>query len=119
MATTDLNHETPGEADYGGCLFKPMTENGEGKPIVEPTHVLDAFIVAGIVFFSVLIGDALINIYIGNSVLVTVQDVAQRLVTAGLAFGLTFLVQWARYRGIKHISGLPIEIKTEDPDDNN
>lgn len=94
-----------------------MTENGEGKPIVEVGHVLDAFIVAMIVFLSVLGGDALMNIASGETILLTVNDVAQRLVTAGLAFGLTFFFQWARYRGIKSLGPLPVQLKLDEEDE--
>lgn len=86
---------------YRNCVVRPMAENGDGKPLVKPEHLIDAGIVAGIVFFSVLVGDALMGVAAGNVVLLTAEQVAQRLVTAGLAFGLTFFAQWARYRGIK------------------
>lgn len=78
-----------------------MTENGEERPIIEPGHVLDAFIVAGIVFFSVLGGDAVISITGGEQVLLTVNQVVSRAITGVIAFGMTFFAQWARYRGIK------------------
>lgn len=78
-----------------------MAENGAGKPLIKPTHLIDAAIVAGIVFFSVLGADALMNLANGEAVFLTVDQVARRAITGGVAFGLTFLAQWGRYRGIK------------------
>lgn len=86
---------------WHNCLVKPMSENGAGTPLVKGQHILDAGIVAGIVFFSVLGGDVVLTAINGGEVLLTADTVTARLLTAGIAFGLTFLAQWARYRGIK------------------
>lgn len=86
---------------YANCIVRPMSENGAGTPLVKLEHVLDAGIVAGIVFFSVLGGDVVWMAMNGGSVLLTAETVSARLLTAAIAFCLTFLAQWARYRGIK------------------
>lgn len=93
MATTDKT--------YDNCVVTPMSENGDGKPLFKTVHIVDALIVGGIVFFSLLLGASLPQLFSGGVVYVGIGEVANRLVTAILAFGLTFFAQWARYRGIK------------------
>lgn len=78
-----------------------MSENGEGKPLFKTVHIIDALIVGTIVFFSLLLGASLPQLFSGGQIYVGVTQVANRLLTAFLAFGLTFFAQWARYRGIK------------------
>lgn len=78
-----------------------MSENGDGKPLYKVVHIVDALIVGGIVFFSLLLGASMPQLLSGGAVYIGIGEVADRLVTALLAFGLTFFAQWARYRGIK------------------
>ena len=104
-----MKHDTPTEKNYSHCLIKPMAEEDD-QPIIEPTHILDALIVAAIVFFSVLTGDALLQIYSGNPVFITWADLIQRILTAVLAFCMVFFAQWARYRGVKFMVDLPITV---------
>lgn len=86
---------------YSNCLIKPMTSDERGRPIVKLQHVVDAALVAFVVFFSILLGDVTYTIFLTPSTeYITASDVATRGLTAGIAFGLTFFVQWARARGL-------------------
>jgi hypothetical protein len=71
-----------------------------GDPLVRVQHLIDAGIVSAIVFFAVLLGDAIVAFRNGGTLYLTASDVRSRMVTAGLAFGLTFFFQWARARGL-------------------
>lgn len=99
MATSQP-HE-PKRSDYRNCIIRPLMTDEDGTPLIEKRHVLDAGIVAAIAFFSLLGGDVLLGAVIVGEGTVTLADVQARLITAGLAFGLTFFAQWARYRGIE------------------
>ncbi|MFC7253725.1 hypothetical protein [Haloplanus litoreus] len=77
-----------------------MTDS-DGRPLFEPVHLVDAAIVAAIVFFSLLLGDAVPAILTGQGAYVSPADIYQRLPTAAIAFGLVLCSQWARYRGIQ------------------
>lgn len=96
-----LDARTPGSDRYTGCIITPMTENGDGNPEFKLVHLVDALIVGGIAFFTMLIGAELPAIVLGQESYVTMQEVMSRAVTASIAFALTFLAQWARYRGIQ------------------
>lgn len=80
-------------------IVNPMTDKN-GRPLVKPKHVVDAFIVSMITFFSLLLGTAIPEFITGEVAYITIEMLYSRLLTAGLAFGLTFFAQWARYRGI-------------------
>lgn len=80
---------------YKDCLIKPMGR--DGGPIIHTEHIVDAGLVAAIVFFAVILGDLLVT---GFPTYLSVQDIASRLPTALIAFFLTFFFQWARARGI-------------------
>lgn len=86
--------------EYDRCLIKPMTEQ-DGEPLIEPVHLVDATIVAGVVFFSLLLGDAIPALLVSEGAYITAQDILRRLPTAAIAFGLVTLAQWARYRGVQ------------------
>jgi hypothetical protein len=87
----------PTNHDYSSCLVKPMSRDD----IISLEHVVDAAIVAGVAFFAILLGDTVFALSTGNSIYLSVADVQARLITAGLAFGLTFCAQWARARGLE------------------
>lgn len=72
----------------------------DDSPLVSARHVIDAFVVAAIVFFAVLLGDALLVWWNGGQTYLTAPQVEARVLTAGIAFGLTFFFQWARSRGL-------------------
>lgn len=105
MASQNLQHRHGGEAQaddhdcsYGRCLIKPMGRNGD--PLVRLEHILDAVLVAAIVFFAVVLGDVLLSLLGGEPAYLTLTDIVDRSPTAVIAFGLTFFFQWARARGI-------------------
>lgn len=104
-----MKRDTPSEKSYEHCLIKPMAEDDD-RPFVEPTHILDALIVACIVFFSVIGGDVVYQVLAGGGVYIEVTDVISRLVTAMIAFFMVFFAQWARYRGIKFMISLPVKL---------
>lgn len=85
---------------YATCIITPMTDE-DGRPIVKPVHLLDAAIVASIVFFSTLLGDIVASIYMGDAAYISWREMMVRTPTGIIAFGLTFFAQWAKYRGIK------------------
>lgn len=91
--------------DYVGCIITPMTSK-DGKPLVKTVHIVDAMIVGGIVFFSLLLGASIPGLIAGEAKYLGLQEITNRLVTAFLAFCLTFLAQWARYRGVQMLSVL-------------
>ena len=91
-----------------------MSRDDNGDGIIDVTHIIDALIVAGIVFFSVIGGDALLAFGTNDSILLTFDQIIRRLLTAGIAFGMVFLAQWARYRGIKLMISLPMSVDVED-----
>lgn len=88
--------------EYAGCIITPMTSK-DGKPLVKVVHIVDALIVGGIVFISLLLGSTLPEIFAGNVEYISYVELRARFLTASLAFGLTFLAQWARYRGIQFL----------------
>jgi hypothetical protein len=87
------------DATAFNLIVTPMTDTN-GRPLVKTTHVVDAFIVAAITFFSLLLGTSIPEVIMGHTSYVTPTTVQDRIWTAGLAFGLTFFAQWARYRGV-------------------
>lgn len=99
-------HDRTCPDNYERCLIKPMTDK-DGQPLIEPVHLVDAAIVAAIVFFSLLLGDAVPAILTGRGAYVTLADIYRRLPTAAIAFGLVLFSQWARYRGIQLREALP------------
>jgi len=80
--------------EYANCLVTPMADK------IRKAHVIDAVLVAGIVFFAVILGDVLLSITNGQPAYLTTQEITSRIPTAAIAFGLTFFVQAARARGI-------------------
>lgn len=80
---------------YKNLLITPMNRQ-EGEPLIDKRHILDALIVAFVVFFSVLLGDIVLT----GDFYLTTPEIFRRLPTAGIAFGLTFMAQWARARGL-------------------
>lgn len=81
---------------YRDCLIKPMGNDGGGS-LIHTEHIVDAALVAGIVFFAVILGEIWTS---GTLVYLSLDDIVSRIPTAVIAFGLTFFVQWARGRGI-------------------
>jgi hypothetical protein len=63
-------------------------------------HVVDALLVGLLVFFAVILGDLLPSLLTGEFAYLTVSQITARVPTAGIAFGLTFVFQWLRARGI-------------------
>jgi len=90
-------HDKPSSTDYSNCLITPMSSD---SPLVRPEHVIDALLVGLLAFFGVLLADVLTGLAQGNVVYLTVSDIAARTPTGVVAFGLTFVFQWARARGI-------------------
>lgn len=82
-----------------------MKRNG-GDPIIDPRRVVDATIVGFVVFFSILLGDAVFAILLNDGIYLTESDIWHRFITALVGFFLTFFAQWARYRGLEVASGL-------------
>lgn len=80
---------------YTNLLIKPMSRDDSATIRVE--HVVDAGLVAAIVFFAILLGDIYST---GFPTYVTIEDLIARMPTAIIAFFLTFFAQWARARGI-------------------
>lgn len=83
------------------CQLDCIIMHDADDPLVSVRHVIDAVIVAGIVFFAVLLGDAMTALLNGGELYLSVHDVKARIVSAALAFAMTFLTQWARARGIE------------------
>ena len=77
-----------------------MSRDDDGTTHFEVTHVIDAGLVGALVFFAVVLGDVLTGLAAGNFVYLSTSDILARLPTAAVAFGLTFVFQWARARGI-------------------
>lgn len=63
-------------------------------------HVVDALLVGFLVFFAVILGDLLPRLLAGKFAYLTINEITARLPTAGIAFGLTFVFQWLRARGV-------------------
>jgi len=104
MATEPTHplHDQDGPTDkYSNCIVQPMTKTEDGEPTIRLRHVIDAALVAGIVFFAVILGDLLPTLLGGQNGYLTVREIMARLPTAGIAFGLTFAAQFARARGIE------------------
>ena len=78
-----------------------MSEDENGKPIISVVHLIDAFIVGSVVFFSLLLGATLPGFVSSDPIYLTPSQVETRLITAGIGFCLTFFAQWARYRGVE------------------
>lgn len=103
MATEPSNVDSEYcNGEYAGCIITPMSSK-DGKPLVKIVHVVDALIVGGIVFISLLLGATVPQLFAGNIEYIGYAEIRARFLTALLAFGLTFLAQWARYRGIQFL----------------
>jgi hypothetical protein len=97
----DNSRGSDAKKDYSSCIITPMSEDDAGRPLVKPVHVVDAFIVAGVIFFSLLLGTSIPALIAGQSAYISPTDIQNRFYTAVIAFFLTFFAQWARYRGLK------------------
>lgn len=102
--------------DYKDCIITPMTEQ-DGRPVFKIVHVVDALIVGGIIFFSLLLGASIPAVLSGDIAYLTYSEVTNRFLTALVGFGLTFFAQWARYRGIQVISILEGRKKRRNSDE--
>jgi hypothetical protein len=100
--TSDKNDKALSE--YLSCVITPMT-NGDHGPEFRFVHVIDATIVGFIVFFSVLLGQSVSTVFTGGTIYIGFEEAIDRLLTAAIGFGLTFFMQWARYRGIEILGG--------------
>jgi len=85
---------------YDGCIVAPMSINGDG-PLIRLEHVVDAALVAAIVFFAILLGDSLLVFLNGDGLYLETGDLFQRSITAAIGGAMTFFAQWARARGIQ------------------
>ena len=77
-----------------------MTKDDAGDRHFEVAHLIDAALVATLVFFATILGGGLPNLLAGEVVYLSVSEILLRVPTAAIAFGLTFVFQWARARGI-------------------
>jgi hypothetical protein len=82
---------------YASCLITPMSKDTHGFHLA---HVVDALLVGLLVFFAVILGDLLPSLLAGEFAYLTIAEITQRIPTAAIAFGLTFVFQWLRARGI-------------------
>lgn len=99
MATEHTRHSRPDSSGcYDNCLITPMGRNGE--TLIRTEHIIDAALVGLLVFFAVILGDVLTAFLAGNPAYLTVDEIAARTPTGLVAFGLTFVFQWLRARGI-------------------
>lgn len=101
---TGHQHSPPTDTDesnriqkYASCLITPMSSDSRGFHLA---HVVDALLVGLLVFFAVILGDLLPSLLAGDFAYLTVEQITKRVPTAGIAFGLTFVFQWLRARGI-------------------
>lgn len=103
MATQRTPSPPPTDPDtnriekYASCLITPMSDDSQGFHIA---HVVDALLVGLLVFFAVILGDLLPSLIAGEFAYLTVAEITARIPTAGIAFGLTFVFQWLRARGV-------------------
>ena len=105
------------ERDYRRCLIKPMSEDDDGDGLFRVVHILDATIVGAIVFFAILLSETVPQLLAGQGAYVTPEEVVARLTTAFIAFALTFVAQWARFRGIKMVPWAPTPPTTRSDND--
>lgn len=82
---------------YASCLITPMSDDDHA---IHLAHLIDALLVGLLVFFAVILGDLLPGLLTGKFVYLTPAEIIARIPTAGIAFGLTFVFQWLRARGI-------------------
>lgn len=82
---------------YASCLITPMSSDSRGFHLA---HVVDALLVGLLVFFAVILGDLLPALLTGEFAYLTVEQIVARVPTAAIGFGLVFVFQWARARGI-------------------
>jgi len=103
MAATNQPHSSATDrrrtdTDYTSCLITPMGRDGE--PLVQARHLIDAVLVGLLVFFAVILGDALTALAQGRFVYLSGAEIAARTPTGLVAFGLTFVFQFLRARGL-------------------
>jgi len=72
----------------------------DGEPLVEARHLIDAVLVGLLVFFAVLLGDALTALAQGRFVYLSTSEIVARTPTGILSFFMTFLFQFLRARGL-------------------
>ena len=98
-ATRELSNPDSTDSDrihrYRECVITPMSDK------IRPEHVIDAAIVGAIVFFSIILGDALLSWSAGEPLYLDLGEILLRTPTAVVAFLLTFFAQIARARGIE------------------
>lgn len=82
---------------YASCLITPMSDDDRQ---IHAAHVIDAVLVGLLFFFATILGDVLPALLTGQGAYLTVEEIMLRLPTAGIAFGLTFVFQWLRARGV-------------------
>jgi len=87
------------KSNYDSCLLTPMGRDDDGT-VIDVTHVIDAVLVGLLAFFAVIAADVLPSMLAGNPVFLTTTEIMARMPTAGVAFGLAFVFQWLRARGI-------------------
>jgi len=68
--------------------------------VIDVTHVIDAVLVGLLTFFAVIAVDVIPSLALGNPVFLTTTEIMIRVPTAAVAFGLAFVFQWLRARGI-------------------
>jgi len=73
---------------------------GRDDELIRFEHVVDAVLVGLLVFFAVILGDAITSLASGTFVYLTIDEILARMPTGLVAFGLTFVFQWLRARGI-------------------
>lgn len=103
----DAHHPDRDDQQHKHCLIKPMGRNGD--PLVETKHLIDAALVGLLVFFSVILGDLLPALANGQVAYLTIDEIIRRTPTGLVAFGLTFVFQWLRARGIDVLEKLPFQ----------
>ena len=82
---------------YASCLITPMSDDSRGFHLA---HVVDALLVGLLVFFAVILGDLLPSLLAGEFAYLTVAEITARVPTAAIGFGLVFVFQWLRARGV-------------------
>jgi len=102
MATPPTHSQSPTDEPnridkYASCLITPMSDDTQGFHVA---HVVDALLVGLLVFFAVILGDLLPGLFAGDFAYLTVAEITARVPTAAIAFGLTFVFQWLRARGV-------------------
>jgi len=103
MAATNQPHSSATDrrrtdTDYHDCLITPMGRDGE--PLVQARHLIDAVLVGLLVFFAVILGDALTALAQGRFVYLSGAEIAARTPTGIIACLLAFVFQWIRARGL-------------------